>query len=116
MSELSPGNQKSRTAAPRLLFESGSPGRSGFYWPEEDGKAQGTIPTALLRNEISGFPELGELEVLRLLAAGKSNQTMASELVVSLGTVKKHLHNIFGKLSVQSRTECVARARELRLL
>ncbi len=65
MSELSPGNQKSRTAAPRLLFESGSPGRSGFYWPEEDGKAQGTIPTALLRNEISGFPELGELEVLR---------------------------------------------------
>jgi LuxR family maltose regulon positive regulatory protein len=57
-----------------------------------------------------------ELEVLRLLAAGKSNQEIAGELVLATGTVKRHLSNIFGKLSVQSRSECVARARELRLL
>jgi LuxR family maltose regulon positive regulatory protein len=57
-----------------------------------------------------------ELEVLRLLAGGKSNQQIADELVLATGTVKKHLNNIFGKLHVQNRTECVARARELNLL
>ncbi len=57
-----------------------------------------------------------ELEALRLLAAGKSNQEIADELVLATGTVKRHLSNIFGKLSVQSRAECVARARELGLL
>ncbi|MBF8253545.1 MAG: gcvPB [Deltaproteobacteria bacterium] len=65
MSETSPGDRKARTAAPRLIFESGSPGRSGFYWPADDGAAQGKIPSALLRDEIAGFPELGELETLR---------------------------------------------------
>jgi LuxR family maltose regulon positive regulatory protein len=57
-----------------------------------------------------------ELEILRLLAAGKSNQEIADELVLAKGTVKKHLNNIFGKLNVESRTQCVARARELDLL
>jgi glycine dehydrogenase subunit 2 len=65
LSETSPGDRKARTAAPRLIFESGSPGRSGFYWPADDGAAQGIIPGALLRDEIAGFPELGELETLR---------------------------------------------------
>ena len=59
-----PGNRESRTAPPRLLFESGSSGRSSFFWPEE-GKIQDHIPPALLRDDIPGFPELGELEVLR---------------------------------------------------
>ncbi len=57
-----------------------------------------------------------ELEVLRLIAAGKSNQEIATELVLSTGTVKSHLSHIFSKLNVDSRTQCVARARELRLL
>jgi LuxR family maltose regulon positive regulatory protein len=57
-----------------------------------------------------------ELEVLRLLAAGKSNDEIAVDLVLATGTVKKHLSNIFGKLNVGSRTQCVARARELGLL
>jgi ATP/maltotriose-dependent transcriptional regulator MalT len=57
-----------------------------------------------------------ELEVLRLLAAGKSNEEIAEGLVLATGTVKKHLSNIFGKLNVESRMQCVARARELRLL
>jgi LuxR family maltose regulon positive regulatory protein len=57
-----------------------------------------------------------ELEVLQLLATGKSNQEIADELVLAVGTVKKHLSNIFGKLNVGSRTQCVARARELNLL
>lgn len=57
-----------------------------------------------------------ELEVLRLIAAGKSNHEIASELVLATGTVKRHISNIFGKLSVENRTQCVARARELGLL
>jgi LuxR family maltose regulon positive regulatory protein len=56
------------------------------------------------------------LEVLRLLAMGRSNQAIARELVVAMGTVKRHVSNIMGKLGVQSRLEAVARARELGLV
>src|SRR5499427_436661 len=51
-----------------------------------------------------------ELEVLRLLAAGKSNQQIADELVVTLATVKKHVGHILGKLTAGNRTQAVARA------
>jgi LuxR family maltose regulon positive regulatory protein len=54
-----------------------------------------------------------ELEVLRLLSAGRSNQAIADELVLAIGTVKRHLNNIFGKLGVTSRTEAIARAHAL---
>jgi len=57
-----------------------------------------------------------EREVLRLIAEGHSNQQIAEALIVSVGTIKKHLNNIFGKLGVTSRTQAVARARALRLL
>lgn len=52
-----------------------------------------------------------ELEVLRLLMTGASNQTIARELVVQLGTVKRHVSNIMDKLQAKSRLEAVARAR-----
>jgi len=52
-----------RLRAPPLIFESGSPERSGFFWPEE--KKTDWIPSQFVRDEIAGFPELGELEVLR---------------------------------------------------
>jgi LuxR family maltose regulon positive regulatory protein len=54
-----------------------------------------------------------ELEVLRLVAAGKSNREISRQLFVTVDTVKKHLTHIFGKLGVRSRTQAVARAREL---
>jgi LuxR family maltose regulon positive regulatory protein len=57
-----------------------------------------------------------ELQVLELLAAGKSNQQIADELVVVLDTVKKHVGHILGKLGAANRTQAVARARALRLL
>jgi LuxR family transcriptional regulator, maltose regulon positive regulatory protein len=57
-----------------------------------------------------------ELEVLGLVAAGRPNQQIADELVVTLETVKKHLSHIFDKLGAANRTEAVARARELRLI
>jgi LuxR family maltose regulon positive regulatory protein len=57
-----------------------------------------------------------ELEVLRLVAAGKSNQEISRQLFVTVDTVKKHLTHVFGKLGVRSRTQAVARARELGLI
>jgi len=57
-----------------------------------------------------------ELEILRLVAEGKSNRQIAEALFIATGTVKKHLNTIFGKLGAQSRTHCVARAREVNLL
>jgi LuxR family maltose regulon positive regulatory protein len=57
-----------------------------------------------------------ELEVLQLIAAGDSNQTIASKLVITLSAVKKHTGNIFNKLNVKSRTQAIVRARELGLL
>jgi len=61
----SPNNQRSRAAEPKLIFESGSVGRSALFWPPEPGKVEDVIPPALLRDDIASFPELGELEVLR---------------------------------------------------
>ena len=52
-----------------------------------------------------------ELEVLALVAAGRTNAAIASELFLSQATVKTHLVHIFDKLGVTSRTEAVARAR-----
>jgi LuxR family maltose regulon positive regulatory protein len=57
-----------------------------------------------------------ELEVLRLMAAGNSNQEIAAQLVLSSGTVKSHLSHIYSKLNVNSRTQCLARVRELKIL
>jgi LuxR family maltose regulon positive regulatory protein len=57
-----------------------------------------------------------ELEVLLMLAAGRSNQGIASHLVISLDTVKKHVSHLMGKLGAANRTEAVARGRELGLI
>ena len=57
-----------------------------------------------------------EQEVLRLLAAGASNQDIAQTLVISLDTVKKHVSNLLGKLGASSRTQAILQARALSLL
>jgi len=57
-----------------------------------------------------------ELEVLQLIAQGLSNQELTRKLFVTLSTVKGHNLRIFAKLQAKSRTEAVARARELGLL
>jgi LuxR family transcriptional regulator, maltose regulon positive regulatory protein len=57
-----------------------------------------------------------ELEILRLIGAGYSNQEIADRLVITLHTVKKHSSHIFAKLGVTSRTQAVARARQAGLL
>jgi len=57
-----------------------------------------------------------ELEVLRLIAEGLSNQEICKRLFLALDTVKGHNRRIFEKLQVQRRTEAIARARELGLI
>jgi predicted ATPase/DNA-binding CsgD family transcriptional regulator len=57
-----------------------------------------------------------EREVLQLIANGLSNQQIAQELILSVGTVKWHIHQIYSKLNVKKRTQAIARARELDLL
>jgi LuxR family maltose regulon positive regulatory protein len=58
---------------------------------------------------------LRELEVLRLIDAGCSNQDIADRLVISMPTVKRHISNIYAKLDVESRTQAVSLGKELKL-
>jgi DNA-binding CsgD family transcriptional regulator len=57
-----------------------------------------------------------ELEVLALLAAGRSNKEIARQLEVSPNTVKSHVGKLFEKLGARRRTEAIFRARELGLI
>jgi LuxR family maltose regulon positive regulatory protein len=58
---------------------------------------------------------LRELEILKLIEAGCTNQDIADRLVISIPTVKRHISNIYGKLGAKSRTQAVSLGRELRL-
>ena len=57
-----------------------------------------------------------ELEVLRLIAAGLSNQEIAQELVIAVGTVKAHTSAIYRKLDVRGRAQAIVRSRELGII
>jgi LuxR family maltose regulon positive regulatory protein len=92
-----------------------------------DAQAPGKLPDAvehagqspLARDEAATLVEplsRRELEVLRLICEGCANQQIAGRLVLSQHTVKKHVSNIFSKLGVKSRTQAIARARQLKLL
>jgi DNA-binding NarL/FixJ family response regulator len=62
----------------------------------------------------AAFPSLTEREreVLRLIAAGKGNATIAHELMISLKTVRNHVSNIFTKLQVPDRSSAIVKARK----
>jgi len=57
-----------------------------------------------------------EVEVLTLLASGRTNAEIAGDLFVAVGTVKSHVNNIYRKLGAANRAEAVTRAQELHLL
>ena len=57
-----------------------------------------------------------ELEVLHLIAEGLSNAEITHKLYLSVGTVKVHTRNIYGKLGVSSRTQAIGQAQKLNLL
>ena len=56
-----------------------------------------------------------EVEVLKLIEAGCSNEDIAGQLVISIPTVKRHISNIYGKLGVKSRTQALAIGKELKI-
>jgi DNA-binding CsgD family transcriptional regulator len=57
-----------------------------------------------------------ELEVLTLLAAGRSNKEIANQLELSPNTVKTHVSKLFEKLEARRRTQAISRARELGII
>lgn len=57
-----------------------------------------------------------EFQILHLLADGLTNQEIAQELILSIGSVKTHVHRICGKLGTNNRTQAVAQARRYGLL
>lgn len=67
-------------------------------------------------NQLSSLLTDRELEVLTLIAAGESNKAIATTLSVSVGTIKTHINNLYGKLEVRSRTQALARAHEAGIL
>ena len=87
-------------------------------WPEQAFARLGARPD--LARTGAGDEEHGltarELEVLRLVATGRTNRAIAAELVLSERTVDRHLSNIFAKLGVGTRTAAAAYAFEHRLV
>ena len=73
------------------------------------------LPLATPDSQIEPLNER-EAAILKFMAAGLPNREIASELFLSVNTVRWHAHNLFGKLGVSRRSEAVARARELGLL
>ena len=71
-------------------------------------------PNALTR--LHDILSLREIEVLRELACGASNGEIAAKLFLSTNTVKHHVHNILGKLGVESRREAIQNARQAGLM
>lgn len=95
-----PGHAKTRSAAP--------------------GPPSGDSGASVGRAAAAGGPAVPltsrEREVLQILARGRQNKEIASDLFVSLNTVKKHLTHILDKLGVTTLTPAADRARELGLL
>ena len=100
----------------KLLYQAKSH-RIGQEYALELLSAQGGVtgtelpPAQLLIEPLT----LRELEVIKLIEAGCTNQDIADRLVISIPTVKRHISNIYAKLGAKSRTQAVSLGRELRL-
>jgi LuxR family transcriptional regulator, maltose regulon positive regulatory protein len=87
-----------------------------FEAEEQKSEDKSDLPVAPPAQSLTEPLSQRELEVLQLIAQGLSNREISQRLFLALDTVKGHNRRIFGKLSVQRRTEAVARARSLDIL
>jgi LuxR family maltose regulon positive regulatory protein len=100
----------------KLLFQAKSHRISSEYASELLAAYSGPASTELPPTQPLIEPlTLRELEVLKLIEAGSSNQDIANKLVISMPTVKRHISNIYTKLGVESRTQAISIGRELRI-
>jgi LuxR family maltose regulon positive regulatory protein len=100
------------------LFNEKQPRDNGHELTEYVDKLLSTFaqPKDMLQSKLIEPLSQRELEILQLIAQGLSNQEISERLFLALSSVKGHNQMIFSKLHVQSRTEAIARARELSLL
>ena len=103
--------------SPLLTARGALRGRFPAIWSREaSGSAAPPAASAKPAPALVEPPGQRELEILRLVSAGSSNAEIADRLYITVGTVKWHLNQLYGKLGVNRRTEAVARARSLGLL
>ena len=99
------------------LSEPGGQGLLGNGSASSSGAESGEAPGQLVAQERLEDPlSERELEVLSILASGKTNSEAAGDLYVSVGTIKSHTGNIYRKLGARNRAEALNRARELGLI
>jgi LuxR family maltose regulon positive regulatory protein len=98
---LAPQPQLAETAAEILAIFHGKPAP-----PQNASSVNETLVEPLSERE---------LEIFRLVNQGLSNSEIAAHLVLSIGTVKTHIHHIFGKLDVRDRPQAIAKARSFGL-
>ena len=100
----------------QAAWETREPPEPGSHHPLAPQRA-GRAPLRSTANQALLEPlSARELEVLGLIATGLSNREIARRLVLSVGTVKVHTRNIYGKLNVNSRTQAITQATKLNLL
>jgi LuxR family maltose regulon positive regulatory protein len=111
----------------RVFLDEGEPMAKLLYQAKTHWSGNETISellAAMKNDHTNGQPPaqrliepitLRELEVIKLIEAGCTNQEIADRLVISIPTVKRHISNIYTKLGAKSRTQAVSLAKELRL-
>jgi LuxR family maltose regulon positive regulatory protein len=113
------------TLMARLLSEAAAQGimpdyagklLAAFEAEEQKSEDESHLPPAIPAQSLVEPLSHRELEVLQLIAQGLSNREICERLFLALDTVKGHNRRIFGKLEIHTRTEAIARARELGLL
>lgn len=101
--------------APKLLVQCIRKVHAGELWLEQRTVSRALeqlLQREIARNEASQVLTLREIEIIKQVAAGLHNTEIGKKLFISEGTVKMHLHNIYQKLGVDSRTRLTRYAQE----